>query len=130
MRVLGWSRAFASLWGPCLSLGIGTNTTVFTIVNALLLQPVPLAAPSQLTLIQEGRRADTRGAGPASWANFLDWQAQASDVAEMAAQRTLSVRVSESGTSDSAVGGPRVLNFFAVLGLRPLKGRGFLDEED
>jgi hypothetical protein len=94
IRELSSHRAVAGLSLLCLSLAIGTNTTVFTFVNALVLRPLPLPAPDRLLLIREARREDPGSAGPVSYPNFRDWQARVSETAELAAQRAVNQEVS------------------------------------
>jgi putative ABC transport system permease protein len=130
VRVLASNRTFTVLSIMCLSLAIGTNTTVFTFVNALLLQPLPLADPAQLVSVHETRHGDPGSAGPVSYPNFLDWKAHASEVAEMAAQRSVKLRVSDGGAPDAYTGALVSWNLFSVLGIRPARGRGFLEQED
>jgi putative ABC transport system permease protein len=130
VRVLASNRTFTVLSIMCLSLAIGTNTTVFTFVNALLLQPLPLADPTQLVAVHETRHVDPGSAGPVSYPNFLDWKARASEVAEMAAQRSVKLRVSDGGAPDAYTGALVSWNLFSVLGIRPARGRGFLEQED
>jgi putative ABC transport system permease protein len=130
VRVLASNRTFAVLSIICLSLAIGTNTTVFAFVNALLLQPLPLADPAQLVSVHETRHGDPGSAGPVSYPNLLDWKAHASEVGEMAAQRSVDLRVSDGGAPDGYTGALVSWNLFSVLGIRPARGRGFLEEED
>ena len=130
VRVLASNRTFTVLSVLCLSLGIGTNTTAFTFVNALLLQPLPLAEPSRLASMHEVRREDPGNAGPVSYPNFLDWRAHAAGVAEMAAQRSVALRVSDGGPPEREAGALVSWNLFSLLGVHPAWGRGFLEEED
>ena len=130
IRELASNRAAAGLAALCLSLAIGTNTTVFTFVNALLLRPLPLAAPDQLVSIHESRRDDPATIGAVSYPNFLDLRARVSDAGEIAAQRPVDLRVSDGGAPERYSGALVSWNFFAVLGVQPARGRGFLEEED
>jgi putative ABC transport system permease protein len=130
IRVLASNRVVAGLSVLCLSIGLGTNTTVFTFVNALLLQPLPLESPGALVAIHETRHDDPGGTGPASYPNFLDWTTRASGAVWMAAQRSINVRVSDGGEPVRYSGALVSSNFFSVLGIQPAMGRGFLESED
>jgi putative ABC transport system permease protein len=130
IRVLASNRRFAGLSILCLSLAIGTNTTVFTFVNALLLQPLPVADPGRLVSVHETHPEDPGGSGSVSYPNFLDWRARASDVADIAAQRSVKLRVSDGGSPERYAGALVSGNLFPLLGIRPAIGRGFLEEED
>lgn len=130
VRVLPSNRTFTVLSVLCLSLGIGTNTTVFTFVNALLLQPLPLAEPSRLVSLHEVRREDPGNPGPVSYPNFLDWRAHAAGIAEMAAQRSAEFFVSDGGPQERDTGALVSWNLFSLLGVLPVRGRAFLEEED
>lgn len=129
-RVLASNRTFAALSVLCLSLGIGTNTTAFTFVNALLLQPLPLAEPNRLVSLHEVRGDDPGHTGPVSYPNFLDWRVHAAGLGEMAAQRTIDLRLSDGGPLEREAGALVSWNLFSLLGIRPELGRGFLEEED
>jgi putative ABC transport system permease protein len=130
LRALAVNRTFAVLSVLCLAVGIGTNTTIFTFVNALVLRPVPLASPAQLLSVQEGHRQNLRNAGPVSYPNFLDWKAQASDVADLAAQRPISARVSDGGEPERYSAAFVTANLFPLLGVPVALGRGFFEDED
>ena len=130
LRALASTRAVTSLSVMCLSLGIGINTTVFTFVNALLLRPLPLAEPDQLLSVHETPHEDPASAGRASYPNFLDWQEQASDVADIAAERSVNVRVSDGGEAERHPAALVSWNLFPVLGVQPAMGRGIREEED
>ena len=111
-----------------LALGIGANTAVFSVVNAVLLKPLTYQKPDQLALVWERntkRGADFNVVNPR---NYLDWQARASSFSSLAAlgwsQLTFTGDVPES------VQGRKVTpNFFQVLGVAPQIGRVFAEAE-
>lgn len=113
-----------------LALGIGANTVVFSVVNAVLFRPLPYEAPEQLVLVTEHNVR--RGVGPmiVRPANFLDWRAQSSVFAAMAAEVYESFNVSGSGTPEHTHAARVTANYFDVLGVRPRLGRTFAPGED
>jgi predicted permease len=116
-----------------LALGIGTNTAIFSIVDQLLLRPLPYPNGDQLLTIYEklpaapGSMADRNVVSPANW---LDWQRETRTLQAVAARDTISLAL-------TAPGEPTRLNvqivsaeFFPLLGVRPLLGRAITPEDD
>jgi len=87
-RSLSKSRGFTLVALLTLALGIGANSSIFSVINAALLKALPYPKPDQLVLLFE-RAVDKAdgGAGPVSLANFLDWQSQSHSFAAIAAER-------------------------------------------
>src|ERR1700754_1178764 len=83
LRSLLHSPAFALVSVLCLALGIGANAAVFSVLNAVLLRPLPYAEPDRLVRIYETSGSLTRSSG--SFANFHDWQEQSHGFAALAA---------------------------------------------
>jgi putative ABC transport system permease protein len=136
VRLLAKSPGFTIIAALSLALGIGANTTIFTLVNAVLLNPLPVEDPSQLVsvFVVDDRNQNALGGGgflQLSPANFRDIRAKNEVFTDMAAHQGLPLNIS-GGTGDpQQVFGEIVTgNFFSVLGARPLIGRGFLPDED
>lgn len=113
-----------------LALGIGANTAVFSVVNSVLLRPLPYAEPDRLMMVwQDDTRKGVRE-GRVSYPNFLDWRAQSEVFEAMSAFLNASITLKgESGTEQ--LSGARVsTNFFSVVGVSPAMGRAFLPEEE
>ena len=111
-----------------LSLGIGANTAVFSIVNAVLLRPFPYHAPERLVTLQEHYSA---GGFSPSYPNFADWREQNKVFDSIAAVRTNeSFNFTGSGEPERLQGRLVSAEFFSTLGIKPLAGRDFLAEED
>src|SRR3954467_13717974 len=114
-----------------LALGIGANTAIFSVVNAVLLRPLPYPQPEQLITIRE--KTPTFPGGSVSYPNFLDWRATQHTFTDIALFRRESYNVStpKGGSAPERIGGGRVMfNFFTVLGVAPELGRDFTEAED
>jgi len=112
-----------------LGLGIGANTAIFSIVNAVLLRPFPYQAPERLVIVQERFPAGT--GTTVSYPNFVDWRAQNTAFASIAAVRANeSFNFTGAGEPERLQGRLVSAEFFFTLGIKPLLGRDFLAEED
>jgi putative ABC transport system permease protein len=113
-----------------LALGIGANTAIFSIVNAVLLRPFPYQAPERLVILLE--RVSGRGMGfSPSYPNFADWRAQNTVFASISAVRqNESFNFTGAGEPERLQGRRVSAEFFSTLGVKPLVGRDFLPEED
>jgi putative ABC transport system permease protein len=80
IRSLSSSPGFVLLSVLCLGLGIGATTTVFSVVNGVLLQPLPFIESNRLVALSEIRHEDPRDPGQVSYPNFRDWQEQGNPV--------------------------------------------------
>ena len=115
-----------------LSLGIGANSTVFTIINTLLLHPLPVREPSRLVTVYE-TDVSQRGRNhlPVSYANFEDYADQQRCFQGMAAfTPPLVLTIQRSAGSERVFGEFVTAQYFTSLGLSPAAGRFFLEEED
>ena len=110
-----------------LALGIGANTAIFTVIESVLLRPLPYAHPDRLLYI--GPASDKPGFGSTSWLNYRDIRAQ-SQLLRDAAGYSEDIGVLESPDGSQSVVAPRVTtNLFSMLGAQPLLGRVFTDAE-
>ena len=130
LRMLAKNPGFTLVAVLTLALGIGANSAIFSVVDAVLLQPLPYHAPAQLLFIS-GMLRQTGAAGAAmSFTKFTQIQEQSHTLESSAAfyAATLSL-VTER--EPEAVSGNRVSrNFFHVLGISSIRGRDFLPEEE
>jgi putative ABC transport system permease protein len=112
-----------------LALGIGANTSIFSVVNAVLLRPLPYPEPDRLVLIRE--RTNLFDSGSVSLPNYLDWRASQRGFTDLALFRRGDANLS-GATSDveaERVSSARVsYNFLSVLGVPPELGRDFRDD--
>jgi putative ABC transport system permease protein len=131
LRALGRSPGFAAVAVLSLALGIGANTTIFTLVNALLLNPLPVSRPSELAAILTVDEKNP-GASTVSYPNFKDFRHKNDVFGGIAAYsfpNLVSMRAG-NGEPEQAFVEFATGNYFDVLGLEPALGRFFLPEED
>ena len=133
LRQLRRSPGFTSVAIVIMALGIGANTAIFSVVHAVLLEPLPFRDPQRLVQIwhvppQSSFPGMTRFA--VSAANFLDWQKQNHVFEEMALISGAGFDITGDGKPESIRAGSVNANFFSVLGVQPLHGRVFLAEEN
>jgi putative ABC transport system permease protein len=122
---------FAALAILAFALGIGANVAIFSVVNAVLLRPLPYPHSERLISIRE--RTPTFPGGSVSYPNFLDWRASQHSFTDLALFRRESFNLSseKGGTAPERVGGGRVTaNFLTVLGVPPQLGRDFNEADD
>jgi putative ABC transport system permease protein len=111
-----------------LALGIGANTAIFSVVNAVLLRPLPYPEPGQLVQL----RADRPGS-PSSVidsATFVEVKAQSQSLARIAAYSGGDMTLTGAGPAEQVVSGAVTADFFPLLGVQPAVGRNFTQEED
>ena len=111
-----------------LALGIGANTAIFSVVNTVLLKPLPFADPDSLMVLQE--RNEQVGVQSVAWPNFLDWREQSQSFTAMAAYRLQGFHLAGGERPARPMGGSVSASFFPLLGARPALGRTFTEEED
>jgi predicted permease len=128
LRTLAKSPGFAAIAILTLALGIGANTAIFSIVNGVLLNPLPFPHPQELTVLYE--HSTTFEKSSISYPNFLDWQRNNSTFASMAAYRHEDFNITGSGEPERVRGGMVSSGFFPIFGVKPLLGRLFSPDED
>ena len=131
-RVLGKQPGFTAIAVLTLALGIGANTAIFSVVNALLLRPLPYPHSERLVLLRE--RSDSFESGSVSYPNYLDWRAAQRGFTDLALFRrrdSLNLSGTEGETTPESVSVAQVTyNFFQVLGLGSKLGRDFMESDD
>jgi putative ABC transport system permease protein len=131
LRMLMSKPGFTIVAALTLALGIGANTTIFSMVNAVLLRPLPYQSPDRLVLVQEDLPKLGWSQLSASPAEFLDYKEGNQVFSEIAAFKDLSLNLTGQGVEAQRVQVARVsANLFPLLGIEPLGGRGFSPEED
>jgi predicted permease len=130
LRSLGRTPAFTALAILILTLGIGANTAIFSLVNAVLLKPLPFVEPDRLVLLWEDVSAN---GGPSrvepAPANFVDWKARSNSFEGVAAFANLSYNLTGAGEPEKLNAVRTTPNLFEILGLQALAGRTFLPDE-
>ena len=130
LRMLRKNPGFTAIAVIALALGIGANSAIFSVVNAILLKPLPYKNPDQLVMIWEeathlGFPKDTPPP-----ANFIDWRQQATVFDGMAATSYRSFNLTGVGEPERLDGRRVSANLFDFLGVKPIVGRTFVPEED
>ncbi len=132
LRMLRKSPGYTCIAIAVLALGIGANTAVFSVINAVLLRPLPYPNPDQLIALRE--RMPAVGTGSISYPNYLDWRASQRTCTDLAMARRDSFNVSfpaALGAPPEQVNGAIVTaNYLTILGVRPELGRDFTEQED
>ena len=113
-----------------LALGIGANTAIFSVVNAVLLRPLQFGDPEQLVVVWEEASFAGFPTNTPAPANFVDWKNQNQSFADMAAASSDSFNLTGDGEPERIQANSVNANFFQLFGVQPLLGRGFLPEED
>jgi putative ABC transport system permease protein len=129
-RSLASSPGFTSVAVLTLALGIGANAAVFTLLNAVLLRPLPYADPARLVLVWESAPFFGLQDSPVSPANYVDWKARARSFEEMGALEISRYRLTEDGPAELLSGAVVTAGLFRAMGTRPMLGRVFRDDED
>lgn len=128
LRVLWKNPRFLAVGVLTLALGIGANTALFSIVNGVLLNPLPYPDPAELVSLHESK--PNFATGSISFPNFIDWQKDNQTFSSMALQRGTSFILSGRGKSEQVDAVFVSSDFFRQLGVAPLMGRGFAAGED
>src|SRR5215475_2222065 len=126
-RSLMKQPGFIALAALTLSLGIGANTAIFSVVNTVLLRPLPYKDAERLVAVWEGpTKMDKSAFSPAE---FLDYQAQNQSFTEMAAYQSMSFTLTGQGEPEQLDGMIVSANFFSLLGVPAERGRIFQPED-
>jgi predicted permease len=125
LRQLRRAPAFTTVALVTLMLGIGATSAIFSVVNGVLLRPLPLTEPDRVVRIYEGDNG-----GPTSALNFLDWCAQSRSFSGLAAFTSTSANLSGNGEPERLNGAAVSANFFSVIGAGVVLGRAFAPGDD
>jgi putative ABC transport system permease protein len=129
VRNLLRSRGFTAVAAITLTIGIGANTAIFSIIDTILLRPLPFRNPGQLVRLYETEAAP--GHYPFAGPDFVDWKAQNKSFQDMALfSWPGDMNLSGEGRPDHVRAVPTEANFFALLGVNPIIGRTWIAGED
>jgi predicted permease len=133
LRVLRKSPGFAVVAILVLALGIGANTAIFSVVNTVLLRPLPFEDPARIVHVwhvppPKSFPGMTRFS--VSTANYIDWRQQNDVFEDMAIYTGSSMNLTGGDKAESLLAATVAPNFFSVLGVKPLLGRTFLPGEE
>src|SRR5262245_10683224 len=134
LRTIRKNPGFAAVAVLSLALGVGANTTIFTLLNAALLAPLPVEHPSELAAVYTSEQVTIGGfgnQGPMSYLNFKDFRQRNDTIADMAGYSfPQQVSVITATAPQPAFAELVTGNYFSVLGVKAAKGRVFSAGED
>jgi putative ABC transport system permease protein len=130
LRMLLKNPAFTAVAVIALALGIGANTAIFSVVNGVLLSPLPYPQPEQLAMVWLDNRRQGIRDDITSYPNFLDWRDKNHSFQGMSGMRNLAVNLTGTGEPEELRGAAVAANFFSLMGVNPAQGRGFTTEEE
>ncbi len=130
VRMMLKHKGFTAVAAFTLELGIGANTALFSIVNALLLRPLPLPQPEQLVQVWEFNRQSGNQKFPVALPNLVDWREQSRSFAQLAVYRPTSFSLYGNDEPERVKALSVSANYFKVIGVMPAQGRDFRDEDN
>src|SRR5688572_30122348 len=114
-----------------IGLGIGANTAIFSVVNTVLLRPLPFEQPERLVRVStEQRNQALDGRGAFSVADLLDIQTRSSTLEYVATYQRSGTIATEGGEPERLLGAAVSADYFPLFGVKPILGRVFTHEED
>jgi len=125
LRMLARSPGFTAVAVLTLALGIGANTAIFSVVNAVLLRPLPYKDPDRLVRIWETRPGQAFPRTVISQGEYLTWREQARSFEQLAIIDYPGFSLSDGGEPEQTPGAVVTTNFFEMLGIAPALGRSF-----
>jgi predicted permease len=128
LRMLRNNPGFTAIAVLTLALAIGANTALFSVVNSVLLNPLPYPHPEELVTIHESK--PNFNTGSVSYPNFLDWQKDNQTLSSMAVSRSYSFSLTGIGQAEQVPAQLVTSDFFPILGVKPVAGRAFLRSDD
>jgi putative ABC transport system permease protein len=124
LRMLWKNPGFTATAVVTLALGIGVNTTIFSIAEAFLVHPLALPSLDRLVAVTNGQKR------PVAPADYLDWKLQSQLLEHLSGYRSLDMNLTGTGEPERVYGAAVTADFFATLGVDPSEGRAFYSGED
>ena len=128
-RMLWKSPGFTAVAVLALALGVGANTAIFSVVHALMLRDLPYRDSARLTMVWEYNRSTDHHQNTISPPNFLDWRERSTVFEDMAAFYDVQSNMTGAGDPVQVPVQYVTPNLFSVLGVEPVRGRGFTPED-
>ena len=128
LRRLRLTPGFTSIAIITLALGIGANSAIFTVINAVLLRALPFRDPGKLVLLSES--IPQFPILSVSYLNYVDWRSQSHSFTEVSAVRSFNMTLTGTGDPERLPAQMANANMFHLLGVDPLRGRTFSADED
>jgi predicted permease len=129
LRTLGKSPAFTTAAAATLALAIGASTTMFSVLNAVLLRPLPYRAPEQLAMLWTEDPTHNRREGRSALWDVEQWLTQSQSFAEMATFDSVTTTLTGAEGAEQIVGASISRNLLPLLGVQPVRGRRFPSDE-
>ncbi len=128
-RGLRNAPGFTAVAAITLMLGIGVNTTIFSVVNTILFRPLPVEDPGRLVAVYGAKTNGSGGYDSSSYLDYLDLREQAESLSGLIAYTNFFANLVLDGRSEIVIGEMVSDNYFSVLGVRPALGRSFTADE-
>jgi putative ABC transport system permease protein len=129
-RTLVKSPGFAALTILCLALGIGVNSTIFSVVDTVAIRPLPFKEADRLVALETTHQVNGIQRGNASYLDVQEWKARTRSFADIATVTGRSLTLSDSEEPERFTGSTVSWNMFPMLGIQPILGRQIRAEED
>src|SRR5215475_9589336 len=130
LRTLRKSPGFTAVAALSLALGIGANTAIFSLVNTVLLRPLPVENPERIVSLNYASEKGDSGDPIFSYLNYRDLRDRNNVLDGLIAYRMAPISLSHDGTNERAWGYVATGNYFDVLGVKPALGRLLTPEDD
>src|SRR5438477_7779542 len=130
-RQLLKNPGFTAVAVLALALGIGANTAIFSVINAVLLRPLPYREPDRLVMVWQRLKTDSQN-GPlqCSATDYIDYRDQAQTLEHVSAFTGTSFNMATASGAERVIASQVSASVFPLLGIVPLRGRVFTKEED
>jgi len=129
-RTLVKNPGFTALTTLCLALGIGVNSTIFSVVDTVAIRPLPFRDPGALVALYSTYQANGIDRGDVSFRDVQDWRARTRAFAEIASVTGRSLTLLDGDEPERFIGATVTANMFPMLGIQPILGRQMRPEED
>ncbi|HEX9759719.1 MAG TPA: ABC transporter permease [Candidatus Acidoferrales bacterium] len=130
VRMMGKSPGFTAVAVITLALGIGLNTALFSVVNAVLFKPLPAERPDELATVWNTSPNEFVSHQPMAYPDYADLRDASQSFSAISAYAMVPLALESDGESHMVIGQVATGNFFQMLGVRTALGRTFLPEED